>query len=176
MTKRERHHYILQCARYAFKQAVGNIQYSIFPFEDKIVFHIEGSNETKDWRFNLMYFGIFFHIGYMLMALKLKGYFPKSKRIILSGESFGAGTASVLYWLLWGRVDELVLFGCPPSYTWLNPLIPLRCTNYRIEGDIVTYANILRPLFRQCRPVTLLPRQSDKPIENHTSYLKALKG
>jgi pimeloyl-ACP methyl ester carboxylesterase len=154
----------------------GYIQYKTFKYEGKTVLYIHGTNERRDWGINALYFGAFFHAGYATTAIRFKHFIGDEENIILVGHSFGAGTASILYWLLGKKVEEMILIGCPPSYTWLNPLVPLRCTNYRVEGDLVTHANIIRPFFRQCRKPILLPRQSNDVIVNHSveSYIKGI--
>jgi hypothetical protein len=157
--------------------AVDNLQFYTFDFEGTLVLHIEGSNERKDIPFNLLYFGIFFHLGYVLLTHKIKNLFSSYKSLIVICHSLGAGVGSILYWPLGKRCKEAILLGCPPSYTWINPLYPRRMTNYRVKGDLVPHANILRPVFRHAVIPTVLPKQSDDVIKNHSveSYLAAME-
>ncbi len=173
----KRHYLILKACTREMLFSKDNIQYTTINDSDGMIFYIEGSNERKDWWFNLMYFGVFFHLGYVILAMRLKGTLKPYTNIILVGHSLGAGIASVLYWLLGKHCKEAILFGCPPSYTWINPLVPSRMTSYRIEGDLVTHANFVRPFFRQAVKPYLLPKQSDNPKVNHSpvSYLDAIE-
>ena len=173
----KRHYSLLKVGMSQPKQSIGNIQYSLYRSSYGMMVYIEGSNEPKDWKFNLMYFGLFFHIGYVVMAHRFKNVLKGYMQVTIVGHSFGAGIASILYWLLGKHCKEAVLFGCPPSYTWLNPLVPKRMTSYRVQGDLVTHANIVRPLFRQAVKMDKLPTQADGVADNHSvmSYLAALE-
>jgi pimeloyl-ACP methyl ester carboxylesterase len=174
----KRHHSILKAMfNERAGESIDNLQYKLYTYKSDTVLYIEGSNEKRDWRYNLMYFGIFFHLGYVILAMRLRGKLNPYTNIILVGHSLGAGVASVLYWLLGKRCKEAILFGCPPSYTWINPLVPKRMTSYRVRGDLVTHANFVRPLFRQAVIPYNLPKQSDNVAVNHSpvSYLDAIE-
>lgn len=171
----KRHYELLCLAIIHNSYRRGNIDYTIFEHEGKTILFVYGSNELKDWTFNISYIGIIFHLGYFLLAKKISNVVAPSRKVVLVGHSLGAGVCSVLYWLIRKKVDEMILFACPPSYNILSPLKPKNTTNYSLSGDIVKWVSLITP-FRQ--PVkTSKIDYSVKGIDEHylSSYLKAMK-
>ena len=158
-------------------RSVGNIQYSIFDYEKDTILFIYGSNNRKDWFFNLAFVGLFFHFGYMVLAQRLKKKVKQHKNIVLIGHSMGAGVASILHYMLGKRVIETILTGSPYSYTWLNPIVPKNMTNYRNKGDILRFSKIALLFFRQPKKPFFLPTPFSNPLLNHyySGYQEAFK-
>lgn len=158
------------------RYSIKNIQYSIIDRKEDTILFIEGTNDRKDWGFNFMYIGLFFHFGWYVLARQLYSLVKNKKNLVIVGHSMGAGVASILYWMVKKDVKDMILLACPSSYTKLNPLIPSRCTSYRTKGDIIGLTKLLG-LFRQPKKVTTIPCMETNPIEAHklSNYLKSIK-
>ena len=156
---------------------MGNIKYRYFWDGQDYVIYIDGSDEPKDWAFNFAFFGIFFHLGYFILARKFKKKVTAFNNIILVGHSLGAGIASILAVIAKKHIKEVILFGSPCSYTKINPLYPKNITSYLIKTDVVGYSWVIAPFFRRPVKSILLEHSFDDHIKNHQreGYEKALK-